>query len=122
MESQEPLQHDGEAIQQAIKTSTMTLTTTTNPPTRKDKEKKIKRTLQEGMADISNPKTVIFDPFCVSSKHPAILHLPSNIDTNDPYALFSLFWPERIWTTITANTNIYAIDKRIKSTEDRIRP
>ncbi len=122
MESQEPLQHDGEAIQQAIKTSTMTLTTTTNPPTRKDKEKKIKCILQKVMADIPNPKTVIFDPLYISFKHPAILHLPSNIDTNDPYALFSLFWPERIWTTITANTNIYAIDKRIKSTEDRIRP
>jgi hypothetical protein len=90
--------------------------------TQKTKNQKKKRTLEEVMADIPDPMTVIFDPLCIPSKHPPILHLPPNIDTDDPYALFCLFWPERMWTTIATNTNLYAVEKRMKSEEDRMRP
>jgi hypothetical protein len=106
-------------IQTAI-SSTFNATTTSTATTAKKAKKK--RPLAKVIADIPDPKTVIFDPLCVPSKHPPILHLPPGLDTDDPYSLFTLFWPERMWTTITTNTNIYAVKKRFQSKHERMRP
>ena len=57
--------------------------------TSSSKEKRKKRRLSQVMADIPDPKTVIFNPLRIPLKHPAILHLPPSIDPNDPYALFT---------------------------------
>jgi len=92
------------------------------PTTSTNKRKKKKRTISQVMADIPDPQTVIFDPLCIPSKHPPILNLPSSIDADDPYALFTLFWPEKLWTTITTNTNLYAVQKRMSSTAERQSP
>jgi len=72
----------------AIDTQT---TTTTKPNIKKIKEKKTKRTLKKIIADIPDVKTMIFNPLYISSKHPPILNLPPNIDTDDSCALFTLF-------------------------------
>jgi transposase IS4-like protein len=40
------------------------------------------------------------------------LWIPPDVNIDDPYALFSLFWPEDIWYTISHNTNMYAIIQR----------
>ena len=58
----------------------------------------------------------------IPSTHPPILHLPSNTNVDDPYALFSLFWPEKMWDVLTVNTNLYAVQQRMKSSEERQRP
>jgi hypothetical protein len=90
--------------------------------TKKTSSKKLpKRPLEEVMADIPDPKRVKFDPLPIPSKHPPILRLPPTIDTDDPYALFTLFWPEKMWTTIATNTNLYASEKRFSAKERRQR-
>src|SRR5437660_12802044 len=85
------------------------------------RNKSLKRSIDEIMAEIPDPKSVKFEPLPIPSKHPAILHLPPNIDFTDPYALFTLFWPESLWQTIAINTNMYAIEKRTKSNDERLR-
>ena len=46
-----------------------------------------------------------------------IPNIPKGIEKNDPYALFSLFFPEDIWSIIAQNTNAYATLKRAHSKE-----
>ena len=74
--------------------------------------KKHKRILSEVMTEISCVKDVKFDALHVPHV-PVQLRLPTNFDTDDPYAPFSLFWPENMWMTITRNTNIYTVQKRL---------
>ena len=81
-----------------------------------------KRTLADVVKDIPDPKTVIFDPLYIPVKHAPILHLPSDVDPDNPYNLFTLFWPEKLWTVLAINTNMYAIQKQLSSQEERQRP
>jgi hypothetical protein len=39
---------------------------------------------------------------------PPELHLPDDMDINNPYNLFTLFFPKDLWSTIAINTNQYA--------------
>ena len=64
--------------------------TDTDQKTKKKKKKK-KRSLAEIMAEIPDPMTVIFDPLPVPTKRAPILHLLSSTNTDDAFALFSLF-------------------------------
>ena len=70
------------------------------------------------MNEIPCVQSVNFDSLYVLYV-PAQLCLPTNFDTDDLYAIFSLFWPESIWITITRNINIYAIQKRLDLTIER---
>ena len=86
------------------------------------KTRKKKRSIEEVMADIPDPKTVVFEPMPIPTRHPPILHLPSSLDPDNPYALFTLFWPEKMWDTIARNTNFYAIQKRMLCAKEGQRP
>jgi hypothetical protein len=97
-----------EACELALEAGEASSSSNPNPTLEIDKKKR-KRTLNEIIADIPDPPTVLFDPLCIPSKHPLILYIPPDLDTDDPYALFILFWPEKIWQTITVNTNLYAV-------------
>ena len=85
------------------------------------RKKTKKRSLAEVVKDIPDPKTVVFDPLCIPQRHDPILHLPLDLNTNDPFSLFNLFWPEKLWTTLATNTNLYAVQKRMNVIE-RQRP
>jgi Transposase IS4 len=73
------------------------------------------------MAEVPYVKDVKFDPLQIPHIPPQ-LRLPMGIDTDDAYALFSLFWPESMWNIITTNTNIYAVQKRLHFTVERQYP
>jgi len=72
-----------------------------------------RRSLPEVMADIPPIESVIFEPLNTGPDREPQLRLPSDININDPYALFSLFWPENMWQIISRNTNLYAIKQRL---------
>jgi hypothetical protein len=91
------------------------------PAPKKPNGKQKKRTLIKIMEAIPNVKDVKFDPLDTSTKREAILRIPPNIDMEDPYALFSLFWPENMWGIISRNTSMYAVIKRFTSTAKRQR-
>ena len=54
-----------------------------------------------------------FNPVSVE-KRPRTLHLPSNVQPNDPYAIFTLFFTDDILATIAHNTNIAAAQRETK--------
>jgi Transposase IS4 len=83
--------------------------------------KKRKRSLSDVMAEVPCVKDVKFDPLQIPHIPPQ-LRLPIGIDTDDAYALFSLFWPESMWNIITTNMNIYAVQKRLHFTAERQYP
>ena len=56
-------------------------------------------------------KDVQFQPFNPGDHQEPKVNFPSNIDSPDPLALLDLFIPSEIYTTIAANTNLYAIAK-----------
>src|SRR5580700_5292462 len=72
-----------------------------------------KRPFAEVLADIPLLESVIFEPLNTGPDREPQIRLPEDIDPDDPYALFSLFWPEDLWQIISRNTNQYAIQKRI---------
>ena len=72
-----------------------------------------KRPFAEVLADIPLLESVIFEPLDTGLDREPQIRLPEDIDPDDPYALFSLFWPEDLWQIISRNTNLYAIQKRI---------
>jgi hypothetical protein len=82
-----------------------------------------KRPLATVIADIPPLESVNFEPLDTGPERQPELQIPPNIDIDDPYALFSLFWPEDVWHTISCNTNMYAIIQRInKPPSDSSRP
>ena len=88
-------------------------------PTKKPPaSKKRKRTLSEVMTEIPSTQDVKFDPLYVPYV-PVQLCLSTNFDTDNSYVIFSLFWPESMWTIITTNTNIYVVQKRLHLTIKR---
>ena len=62
------------------------------PPRPQAPLKKRKRTLSMVLYDISPPETVIFKPLKIPLL-PLKLCLPLDINSTDPFKLFSLFWP-----------------------------
>lgn len=95
------------------------------PPSKSTKKppasKKRKRSLSDVIAEIPCVKDVKFDPLRVPHISTQ-LRLPVGIDTENAYAVFSLFWPESMWTTITTNTNLYAVQKRLHTVKERDYP
>ena len=55
---------------------------------------KIKKTLDEILALILDVKKIIFNPLPLLNRRKAKLYISEDINYTNPYALFSLFWPE----------------------------
>ena len=91
---------------------------TTKPTKPQGKKEKI----EDILSLIPPHETVIFDPLPVPNRRTAQLCLPSNIDILDPYAVFSLFWPESLWSVISTNTNMYAVHQRLSNQDTSTRP
>src|SRR5580700_1911509 len=72
-----------------------------------------KRPFADVLADILLLESVIFEPLETGPDREPQLRLPNNIDIDDPYALFSLYWPENLWQIISCNTNLYTVKERI---------
>src|SRR5580700_8831891 len=53
-----------------------------------------KRPFAEVLADIPPLESVIFEPLNTGPDREPQIRLPEDIDPDDPYTLFSLFWPE----------------------------
>jgi hypothetical protein len=66
----------------------------------------------KGVMEEAKPlKDVQFEPFNPRDHREPKVNLPFNIDPTDPLVLLDLFIPLEIYTTIAANTNLYAIAK-----------
>jgi hypothetical protein len=52
------------------------------------------KTLDEILALILDLKNVVFDPLPLPNRRKAELRIPEGVDYTDPYALYSLYWPE----------------------------
>jgi hypothetical protein len=65
---------------------------------------------------------VIFDPLPIPNTRNAELRIPDSVDIMDPYALWSLYWPESMWDIISRNTNLYAIHRITIEKDDHKRP
>lgn len=63
-----------------------------------------------------------FDALPMGSWQRGSPNIPDDIKTDDPYALFSLFFPEDIWSIIARNTNAYAVLNDANSKEFKHRP
>ena len=59
----------------------------------------------------------IFNPVSVE-KRPRMLHLPSGVRPNDPYAIFTLFFTDAILAIIAQNTNTAAAQRETKLQTD----
>lgn len=74
---------------------------------------KAKRKLAEVIAEIPSTETINFKPL-EPGKRPPKINLPPNIDMNDPYALFTLFFSEDIFHKMSSSTNAYASYHQVK--------
>ena len=63
------------------------------------------------LEEIKPLKEVEYEPLILGDHREPKVNIPSNIDSTDPLALLDLFIPPIIYTTITENTNLYAISK-----------
>jgi hypothetical protein len=86
------------------------------------KPKAKKKTLDEILALIPDLKNVIFDPLPLPNRRKAELRIPDGVDRTNPYALFSLYWPEQLWGIISRHTNLYAAHQRTKDKSINKRP
>ena len=82
-----------------------------NPPSRTSKKRK--RELEEIITEIANiEKEKEFQPLQLNERAPQ-LRLPPNINMEDLYSLFTLFFTEEIFEMIAHSTNIYAELNRV---------
>ena len=65
--------------------------------------------LVEFTKNIENACTVDFEPFPEGPQREPCTDLPPNLDLDSPYALFSPFWTEEMWSILVENTNAYAL-------------
>src|SRR5437667_113104 len=61
------------------------------------------------MKEAKDPKDVLFEPFVPGCFRELEVNIPPNIDTSSSLALFELFIPSEMYSTIAENTNLYAI-------------
>ena len=61
------------------------------------------------MKEAKDPKDVLFEPFVPGRSREPEVNIPPNIDTSSPLALFELFIPSEMYSTIAENINLYAI-------------
>ncbi len=59
--------------------------------------------------NLDDASTVEFTPFAEGPPREPQPVYPPDIDCDSPYALFSLFWDEKMWQILATNTNQYAI-------------
>jgi Transposase IS4 len=78
-----------------------------------------KRPLATVLADIPLLESVVFEPLNTGPEREPQLQLPSDIDIDNEYALFSLFWPEDLWQTISRNTNMYTVIQRVSHPQSK---
>lgn len=75
---------------------------------------------KEGLiTKILDRNEVKFNLLLTVPKMPSELHLPYDMDINNPYNLFTLFFPKDLWSTIAVNTNQYAKLKNANTAYDK---
>jgi hypothetical protein len=82
---------------------------------------KRKRKLQEVIAEIPSIKSLQYTPLRSIPREP-LLKLPESLDIESPYALFTLFFTEKVLETIASSTNEYAARKRAQFDDPIIQP
>jgi hypothetical protein len=71
--------------------------------------KKKKRALAEVIAEIPSLDSIQFNLINQETSRRPQLRLPDDLNIYNPYALFTLFFPEDLFETLVTNTNIYTI-------------
>ena len=59
--------------------------------------------------NLTDAKTVEFEPFAEGPNRDPRLIIPKTLDLSSPFAIFSLFWTEEMWEILATNTNAYAL-------------
>ena len=74
-----------------------------------------KLSLDSIMEEAKDPKDVLFEPFVPGRSRELEVNISPNIDTSSPLALFELFIPSEMYSTIAENTNLCAIAMNIST-------
>jgi hypothetical protein len=72
---------------------------------------KSRSNLEDLLSGLPPLEKVLFEPLSMATPFSPTVYIPSTANILSPYSIFSLFIPENIYSTISTNTNIYALQK-----------